>query len=254
MGYLDGKVAIITGAGQGVGAGIARAFAAEGAVLMLSGRTKSKVDRIAEEMTAKGGRVHSMRCDVTSPEDLAAMVDETIARFGGLDILINNAQTVTTNVNLIDMPDKAFTDMFDSGPLATFRLMKLCYPHLKARGGGAIVNFATAAAVRWDMAGYGPYAGIKQTIRSLTRAAATEWGPDKIRVNTIAPLSMSEAFRDWMAADPETTNAFVAQIPAGRVGDPEKDIGRAVLFLVGPDTAYLSGATIPLDGGYANFD
>jgi NAD(P)-dependent dehydrogenase (short-subunit alcohol dehydrogenase family) len=132
--------------------------------------------------------------------------------------------------------------------------MQACYPHLKARGGGSIVNLVTAAAVRWDMAGYGMHGSVKQAIRSLTRAAASEWGPDNIRTNNIAPEALSPGFAGWMESDPEGTAAFIATIPMGRVGDCEKDIGRAVAALCGPNMEYISGATIPVDGGQANFD
>jgi NAD(P)-dependent dehydrogenase (short-subunit alcohol dehydrogenase family) len=172
--------------------------------------------------------------------------------FGGIDILINNAQEVALG-RLLDVRDDAFVDGFTSGPLATLRFMKACHPHFVARGGGAIVNLATAAAQRWDMAGYGCYAAVKQAIRSLTRAAASEWGRDNIRVNTIAPHALSPGMEMWIKSVPEEAAAFIATIPLGRVGDCEIDIGRAVVFLVGPDARYLTGATIPIDGGQANF-
>jgi len=104
------------------------------------------------------------------------------------------------------------------------------------------------------MAGYGMHGSVKQAIRSLTRAAAAEWGPDNIRTNNIAPEALSPGFADWMESDPEGTAAFIATIPMGRVGDCEKDIGRAVAALCGPNMEYISGATIPVDGGQANFD
>jgi NAD(P)-dependent dehydrogenase (short-subunit alcohol dehydrogenase family) len=144
--------------------------------------------------------------------------------------------------------------MFDSGPLATFRYMKACYPHFVARGGGTIVNFATAAATRWDMSGYGPYAGVKQAIRMLSRAACDEWGKDNIRVNTIAPIAASPAFVEWEKFAPGDAEDMKKQIPLRRYGDPKTDIGRAVLFLVSEDAAYVSGITMPIDGGMANFD
>jgi NAD(P)-dependent dehydrogenase (short-subunit alcohol dehydrogenase family) len=176
-----------------------------------------------------------------------------VQTFGGIDILINNAQEVALG-RLLDVSDESFLDGFISGPLATFRLMKECHPHFLARGGGAIVNLATSAAVRWDMSTYGAYAAVKQATRALTRAACAEWAHDNIRVNTIAPLAMSPGMEFWINAVPEESAAFIKTIPLGRVGDCEVDIGRAVVFLVGPDARYLSGATIPLDGGQANFD
>jgi NAD(P)-dependent dehydrogenase (short-subunit alcohol dehydrogenase family) len=128
------------------------------------------------------------------------------------------------------------------------------YPHLKARGGGSIVNFPTSAARRWDLTGYGAYAAVKQATRVLTRTAAAEWGPDGIRVNTLAPHAMSPGLEGWIAAHPSEAAAFFKTIPLRRIGDCERDIGRFVVMLVGPDARYLTGATIPLDGGQANLD
>src|SRR6185369_16460049 len=154
---------------------------------------------------------------------------------------------------LLSLDDEKFMRGIIAGPLATFRFMRACYPHLKARGGGDIVNVATSAAVRWDGANFGAYAAAKQGIRALTRAAACEWGRDGIRVNTIAPHARSPALERWINANPNEASEFFKTIPLGRIGDCERDIGRAVVALVGPEMRYLTGATIPLDGGQAYF-
>ena len=252
MGILEGKVAIVTGAGQGVGEGIALALAKEGAAIVAAGRTESKVARTADVIKQAGGRSVSVLCDVCKPADIQATIDRAVAAFGGIDIVVNNAQIVHLGL-LDDLTDQQFTETFDSGPFASFRFMKAVHPHLKARGGGHIINLASASAVRWDPKGFSIYAACKQAIRSLTRAAAHEWAADNIRVNTIAPLSMSPALKDWIAADPVGTKAFLDTVPMGRVGDPETDIGRAVVFICGPDSAYVTGLTLPLDGGQAYF-
>ena len=174
MGTLDGKVALITGAGQGVGQGIAFALAAEGAAIAVSGRTASKLDTTCEEITRRGGKALPFACDVKDGDSMAAMVDDVVAQLGTIDILVNNAQEVPLGP-LNGVPEEAFIAGWESGPLATFRLMRLCHPHLK--GGGSIINLGTAAAKRWDMENYGCYAAVKEAIRSLTRAAACEWGP-----------------------------------------------------------------------------
>jgi NAD(P)-dependent dehydrogenase (short-subunit alcohol dehydrogenase family) len=253
MGSLDGKIAIITGGGQGIGRGTALEMARAGASLVLSGRTLEKLNIVVAEIEALGARAVAVRADVNAADDLADVVQAALAAFGGIDILVNNAQESPLG-RLLDVTDEAFLRGFNSGPLATFRMMKLCYPHLKARGGGSIVNMCTSAAVRWDMSGYGAYGAVKNAIRVLSRAAACEWGQDNIRVNTVAPHALSPGLQGWMAAWPEEAAAFVKTIPLGRVGDCESDIGAAIVQLVGPGMVYLSGATIPLDGGQANFD
>ncbi len=250
---LSGKTAIITGAGQGVGFGIACAMSAAGANVVLAGRTLEKVENAVAQIAARGGNAIAVACDVKAPADMQAAIDVAIKAFGGLDILVNNAQEVPLGT-LDEVTDEAFTAGFESGPLATFRFMKLSRPHMAARGGGVIVNMATSAGVRWDMAGYGPYGAVKQAIRVLGRAAASEWGAENIRVLTIAPHALSPGLEWWTENFPEEAAAFTKSIPMGRIGSLEGDIGSAVAALCGPEFGYLTGATIPLDGGQANFD
>lgn len=253
MSNLSGKVALVTGAGQGVGQGIALALAAAGAAVAVTGRTPGKLEQTCAMIAERGGVALAIAGDVKNPQSLAAMVDQAVARLGGLDILVNNAQEVP-NGRLLDVSDEAFLAGFESGPLATFRLMKLAHPHMLARGGGVIVNLASSAGIRWDMSGYGAYAAVKQAVRALTRAAAAEWGRDGIRVLTIAPHAESPGLKWWVANNPEEAEAFFRTIPLGRIGRLEEDIGRAVAALCGSEMGYLTGATIPLDGGQANFD
>ncbi|MFZ1295318.1 MAG: SDR family oxidoreductase, partial [Pseudomonadales bacterium] len=150
---------------------------------------------------------------------------------------------------LNELSEAAFEAGWQSGPLATLRLMKLCYPHLK--GDGCIVNLASSAAKRWDMSGYGAYAAVKEAIRSLTRAAACEWGVDNIRTNVILPHARSPGLERWIQKSPEEAKAFFAQIPLRRVGECEEDIGRFVAQLCSPASAFVNGQSIALDGGQA---
>ncbi|HZU65569.1 MAG TPA: SDR family oxidoreductase [Novosphingobium sp.] len=249
---LGGKRALVTGAGQGVGLGIASALAAAGADVILAGRTLDKVERAAADITARGGSARALACNVRAAADIAAAMAQAQA-WGGLDILVNNAQEVP-NGQLSEVSDEAFLGGFESGPLASFRLMKLARPQMAARGGGTIINLASSAGIRWDMSGYGAYGAVKQAIRALTRAAAAEWGRENIRVLAIAPHAESPGLKWWIANNPEEAEAFFRTIPLGRIGRLEEDIGRAVVALCGADLSYLTGATIPLDGGQANFD
>jgi NAD(P)-dependent dehydrogenase (short-subunit alcohol dehydrogenase family) len=253
MAELDGRTAIVTGAGQGVGQGIALALARAGAMVVVSGRTEAKLADTCAQIVKAGGKTLAVPADVKRSADLATLVERAVAETGGLDILVNNAQEVPLG-KLTDVSGEAFQAGFESGPLASFRLMKLAYPHLKARGGGTIFNLASSAAVRWDMTGYGAYAAVKQAIRSLSRAAAAEWGRDGIRVLTLAPHAASPGLKGWIDNNPAEAEAFFRTIPLGRVGECEGDIGAAVVALCDPRLGYLTGATIPLDGGQANFD
>lgn len=252
MGTLDGKVALVTGAGQGIGRGISLALAKEGVAIAVAGRTESKLHNTVAEIEALGGKAVPVRCDVSVAEDIIAAVDKTVAELGAVDILVNNANDSKPGP-LLDVVDEKFERAFASGPMATLRFMRACHPHMVARGGGSVINMVTSAAVRWDASNYGVYGAIKEGTRVLTRAAAAEWGRDGIRVNNVAPHALTPALEWWMDKNPEEAAEFVAGIPLGRVGDPEADIGRAVVFLCSEDSRYLTGATIPLDGGQSRW-
>jgi NAD(P)-dependent dehydrogenase (short-subunit alcohol dehydrogenase family) len=249
---LQDKTALVTGAGQGIGRGIALAFAKEGAAVVVAGRTESKLVETVKMIEAAGGHAVPILCDVSRAEDITRTVESTTAAFGGVDILVNNAYDGVLGP-LLSVDDEGFMRGIVAGPLATFRFMRACHPYMKARGGGDIVNLATSAAVRWDASNYGPYAAAKQGIRALTRAAACEWGKDGIRVISIAPHARSPSLARWIDARPDEAREFFKTIPLGRIGDCESDIGCAVVALIGPAMRYLTGATVPLDGGQAYF-
>ncbi len=245
---LNGKVALITGAGQGVGQGIAFALASEGVAIAVTGRTRAKLDATVQEIEKRGGKAFAVECNVRDAKSLEACVDAVVKHFGKLNILVNNAQEVPLGT-LDAVSEDAFSAGWESGPLATFRLMKLCHPHLK--GDGNIINFGSSAAKRWDMSGYGAYAAVKEAIRQLTRAAACEWAVDGIRTNAILPLADSPAMAWWTRERPEEAAAFVATVPQQRIGACEQDIGRFVVSLCSDDSRYINGQSIGVDGGQA---
>ncbi len=246
---LTGRVAIVTGAGQGVGRGIALALAAAGARVTLMGRTVAKVEAVAAEIEGRGGVALAVGGDVKQLADVEHCIAATLDAFGAIDILVNNAQEVPLGA-LLEIDDAAVDAAWASGPMATLRFMRLCHPHLK--GGGVIVNLGSRAGVRPDPVNRGGYAAVKEAVRAFTRAAAMEWGPDGIRANVILPYAMSPAALEQLAVErPEDYERSRRSVPLGRIGDAEVDIGRAVVFLAGPDASYITGATIPLDGGNA---
>jgi NAD(P)-dependent dehydrogenase (short-subunit alcohol dehydrogenase family) len=249
---LAGRVALVTGAGQGVGQGIALALASEGVSVAVLGRTSGKLEETCRLVRERGADAEPFECDVADLEAVPGVVDAVVRRFGRLDVLVNNAYAGTYGP-LLELSDRAFQKGFLTGPFAAFAFMKAAHPHLKASGDGSIVNLVTSAMVRWDPTTYGAYAAAKQALRSLTRTAAVEWAPDGIRVNSIAPHALSPGLQWWTENNPEEAAEFVAAIPMRRIGDCEQDIGRAVVALIGPDLRYLTGATVPLDGGQAFF-
>ena len=247
------KIALVTGAGQGVGRGIALALAAGGARVILAGRTETKLEAVRAEIVAAGGQADVVSADVRKAPDIDALVARVADRHGGIDILVNNAQQAVL-APLLDIDDEGLLLTFESGPFATFRMMKAVHPHMKRRGGGAIINLVSSTAINWDSSGTAAYSAAKQAIGAMTRAAASEWGPDGIRVNNIAPLAGSPAMLAWLDAKPEGPDAYLSTIPMRRIGEPQRDIGRVVLFLASDDAAYITGATIPVDGGQANWN
>lgn len=245
---LTDKVAIVTGAGQGVGQGIALALANHGAKVAVMGRTLSKVEETAGLIEKRGGIALPIGGNVKLLSDLVTCVDRTVETLGGLQILVNNAQEVPLG-SLHDVSDEMFEAGWESGPLATFRMMKLCYPHLV--GDGVIVNLASTAARRWDAANYGAYAAVKEAIRAITRSAASEWGGEGIRANAVLPHAKSPGLAGWIESRPEEAAAFIATIPMKRIGECEEDIGEFVAFLCSSGAGYVSGQSIAIDGGQA---
>ena len=245
---IKGKVAIVTGAGQGVGQGIALALTRHGARVAVQGRTQSKLDETVRLIEERGGEAIAISGNVKDPADLETCVETTVNQLGGVQILVNNAQEVPLGP-IAGIPESSFVAGWESGPLATFRLMRLCHPHLK--GDGSIVNLGSTAARRWDAENYGAYAAVKEAIRSLSAAAATEWGAEGIRTNVILPHAKSPGLVGWTQANPEEAAEFVATIPMQRIGECEEDIGEVVAFLCSKSASYVNGQTIAVDGGQA---
>lgn len=252
MGTLDERCAVVTGAGSGVGRGIALALAGEGAAVALLGRRSAPLLDVAWEIRAGGGRAITVPCDVADLDGVPDTVERVAAELGGIDILINNAWSGVRGP-LLETKQDDFEVGFRTGPFATFAFMKACHPWLARSGDGNVVNLVSATMVRWDSSGYGSYAAAKAAVRTLTRTAAAEWGRDGIRVNCIAPLALSPGLERWVASSPAEAEAFLSTVPLGRIGDCRDDIGSAVAWIVGPAARYLTGATVPLDGGQAHF-
>lgn len=250
MGRFEGKTIIITGGGKGggIGYGVATAFAKEGANLALTGRSLGKLEDAKEELERLYGvRVLPVLADGGEEEQVKAAVAQIAETFGRIDALINNAQNSASGIPLVEHTLEDFNKAIYSGLYAAFFYMKHTYPYLKETK-GSVVNFASGAGL-FGKPGQSSYAAAKEGIRGMSRVAATEWGPDGINVNIICPLVMSQALMNWKAQYPEIYERTIQGIPAGRFGDPEKDIGRTVVFLCSEDAKYISGETITMQGG-----
>jgi NAD(P)-dependent dehydrogenase (short-subunit alcohol dehydrogenase family) len=246
MGRLHGKVAIITGAGQGVGRGITLALAKEGASVVVVGRTLDKCTRTADEVRATGANALALACDVGKREQVDAVVQTTIEAFGAINIMVNNAHASRPMVPFADTTDK---DMAISlkGMYGTWYFMQACFPYFR-ESGGKIINLGSVSGLRGD-AGFAAYAVAKEGIRAMSRVAAREWGEYGITVNVICPFSDSPGI-DYMIS---STPAFIPRLTEStamkRLGSSESDVGRTVVFLSSADADYITGQTINVDGG-----
>jgi NAD(P)-dependent dehydrogenase (short-subunit alcohol dehydrogenase family) len=247
-GTLDGKRAIVTGGGQGIGRAIALALAGEGAAVALVGRTESTLLAVEQEIRTLGGTVLVVVADVTRPTDIERCVAQTVHELGGIDILVNNAQIPALG-SILSVSEETFSNCWESGPLAVFRLMRACYPHLGP--GSVIINLGSSTSVNPQPTGRGVYAAAKAATQTLTRAAAAEWGPGGIRVIAVLPAATSPSAEAWRAANPGEYARSMASIPLRRLGDPEEEIGPVVAFLCSPAAGYITGTMIAVDGGQA---
>lgn len=250
MGRLEGKAAIVTGAGRGIGRAIAKLFAAEGAKVAVLSVTPANVDRVVDEITGAGGTAFGVACDVGDPGRVTAAVAEVAERFDRLDILVNNAFEMSSAFSsVMELSVEQLQRQFDTGPIACLRMMQACYPHLKQSGAGRIINFASSVGLQ-GTAGLSPYAMAKEAIRALTRVAAREWGADLITVNNILPIARTDSF-DATTAEGSAIAGWVPDTPIGRVGSPDEDIAPVALFLASKDAQFLTGYSLSPDGGYA---
>ncbi|WP_184016792.1 SDR family NAD(P)-dependent oxidoreductase [Haloferula luteola] len=240
MNRLEGKVAIVTGAGRGIGRATAKLFAAEGAKVAVVSRTPGNVDQVVADIRAAGGTAVGVVCDISQPDQLKASVENVISAFGGIDILVNNAFDPSAPFSsIIDLSVEQLQRNFEMGPIAYLRMMQACHPHLKSSGAGRIINFGSMAGVI-GLAGYGPYSMAKEAVRALTRTAAREWAADNITVNNLLPVAETWG-KDVKVPPP--SNALA------RYGSPEEDIAPVVLFLASKDAQFLTGYTLTPDGG-----
>lgn len=261
MGFFQGKTVMITGAGRAVltdgrcgsiGYGIATAYAKEGANLVITGRNLKKLEGAKAELEEKYGvKVLITQADINAGADNVAIADrvvkEAVKAFGGIQVLINNAQASASGVTLAEHTSEQFDLALYSGLYSTFVYMKAAYPYLK-ESKGTVINFASGAGLFGNY-GQCAYAAAKEGIRGLSRVAATEWGKDGINVNVICPLAWTAQLEQFATAYPEAFKANVKMPPMGHYGDAELEIGRVCVQIASPDFKYMSGETITLEGG-----
>lgn len=242
-GRLTGRVAVVTGAADGIGAGVARAFAAEGATVLVADVDVEQGRAVAEEI---GGRFLSV--DVTDRTQVEAMVRTAVEDLGGIDVLVNNAWGAGNVGRVENKTDAMIERGLAMGFYGPFWAMRAAFPHMRSAGWGRVINMCSLNGVNAHV-GTLEYNAAKEALRTMTRTAAREWAPTGVVVNAICPGARSAAFARIAATHPEIAATAEAANPMGRLGDPLADIAPVAVFLASDDCRYLTGNTLYADGG-----
>jgi NAD(P)-dependent dehydrogenase (short-subunit alcohol dehydrogenase family) len=239
---LDGKVAIVTGAGRGIGAAIARELSSGGASVVLAARSAEELDGVRGSL---GGKALAVPTDVSKTDDLERLVEAAVGEFGGVDILVNNAGVLPPAKQIYKVPLDEWEQVMAVNVRAPWYLGNLVRKQMKERGGGVVVNMASTSGLHHDI-GLGVYSVSKAGVVMLTNVQAKEWARDNIRVNAIAPgvvrTELAGDIINYLESHDEKPN------PLGIVGDPE-DVARLVRYLVSDESRYMTGSVIRIDGG-----
>lgn len=243
-GRLAGRRAVVTGAGDGIGKGIALVMAREAAEVIVAEVDEAAGDATVAQILGEGGRARMIRTDITDKTSVLAMMEAA----GGVDILVNNAWRGSGVSRVEDKTDEQIATALRMGPHACHWTMKAALPHMKAQHWGRIINMASLNGVNAHM-GTADYNMAKEALRALTRTAAREWARHGICCNVICPAAVAASARRIMAAQPGMIEAIEQANPMGRMGDPERDIAPVAVFLASEDARYVTGNTIYVDGG-----
>jgi NAD(P)-dependent dehydrogenase (short-subunit alcohol dehydrogenase family) len=244
---LKGKVAIVTGGASGIGRASARLMAAEGAAVCVGDIDVEGGQQTVSDISAAGGRGVFIRTDVSRAGDAARLVESTVAEFGALHVLHNNAYWARPRRTVLELEEADWDRTFDVCVKSMFLMSRCAIPHMLASGGGSIVNMASAVALVGSRASPA-YVAAKGAIVALTKSLAIDFGKQGIRANCIAPGSIATAANADRRADPTWSAYLLEHSLLTRTGQPE-DIAQAVVYLASDESAYVTGTTLVVDGG-----
>jgi 3-oxoacyl-[acyl-carrier protein] reductase len=243
---LSGQVSIVTGAAQGIGFAIARRLLQEGSSIVVADVNAQGAQQAASILAAEGGKVRDVSVDITSQADRAQLVSMTLDIYGRIDVLVNNAG-IMDRAGLLDVTPEVWHRTMQVNLDAAFFCSQAVLPTMRARGGGRIINISSMSARTGGQASPPHYATSKTGLVGMTRALARVAGAWGVTANAVAPgIIDTEMIADF---SPDQRAWWLSQIPLGRLGTPE-DIAGVVAFLAGPDAAYITGATLDVNGGY----
>ncbi len=246
---LAGRTAIITGAGQGVGEGIARALARDGARVVIAARRSETGEPVAEAIRANGGEAMCIVTDVTNRESMAECVNKTVAKFGGLEIMVHNAFRGGRPHRLEELDDELWQQNSRTAVWGSYYSAVLAFPYLSVAGDRGRLIFITSPAGVEGSANLPAYGSVKAAQRAMAKSLAREWGPLGITVNCVAPVAETPALTSAFSKNPTLKSLIEDRTSLRRIGDPEHDIGAVASFLAGDEASYVSGQTLVCDGG-----
>lgn len=248
---MRGHVAIVTGAAQGVGRGVAAALLERGAEVLLVDIQDEKLNAATTELNELG-RAEMLVADLRDPDSAQRIASAAVDAFGTVHGLVNNAIATNEPKSFVDITTEDLALGHEVGPRATFLLMQAVHPVMVEAGGGSIVNLGSGTGTGGEPK-WGGYAAAKEGIRGLSKVAALEWGRDNIRVNVICPFAESDGVKFWKSFAPKEYEKALGRVPMKRIGDVRTDVGALVSFLLGSDATFITGQTIHVDGGIGCF-